>query len=79
MSELDWIPGDWGYIKNTGAGTQRPGTSGENIIYVGDESFWGHFNGQAYKTFAGWFEMVRSWNGKAEVKDFRKRPTKGLL
>jgi hypothetical protein len=77
----DWIPADWGYIKNTNfpASGGTPGEEGENIIYVGKDKFWGHFGpGIEYKTLTKWFDQVKSWNGGAEITDIRKYPSAGL-
>lgn len=76
----DWIPGDWGYIENTrfpAGGT--PGLEGENIIYVGKDKFWGHFNpGLEYKTLKQWFDLVNSWNTGAYITNIRRYPNAGL-
>jgi hypothetical protein len=81
VAETDWIPGDWGYIKNTkfpAGGT--PGREGENIIYTGAGKYWGHFGpGLEYKTLNEWFDEVKSWDGGAQVGTGRRRPTLGLL
>lgn len=80
-NDLDWIPGDWGYIKNTKfpAAGGTPGLEGENIIYVGKDKFWGHFGpGIEYKTLAEWFAQVKAWNGEAKTLDSRQFPNAGL-
>jgi len=77
----DWIPGDWGYIKNTKfpAVGGKPGLEGENIIYTGKDKFWGHFGpGNEYKTLKEWFDKVESWNKGAAHRDYRNRPSIGL-
>jgi hypothetical protein len=80
IPDTDWIPGDWGYIKNTkfpAGGT--PGLEGENIIYTGKDKFWGHFDpGLEYKTLKEWFDQVKSWHGGAQTEDHRTRPNIGL-
>jgi hypothetical protein len=43
LSKDDWVPGDWGYITNTGKRNKNGGTTGENIIYLGNGQWWGHF------------------------------------
>lgn len=80
----DWVPGDWGYIKNikfpaTGG---IPGLEGENIIYVGGGQFWGHFNpGLEYKTLDGWIKQVNDFKPptEAELKSTRKITKVGLF
>ncbi|MDX6576013.1 MAG: hypothetical protein QOE96_1966 [Blastocatellia bacterium] len=76
----DWIPGDWGYIENTSfppGGTA--GLEGENIIYAGQDKFWGHFGpGNEYKTLKEWFDQVKSWHGGALQANSRQRPEIGL-
>jgi hypothetical protein len=68
----DWVPGDWGYIKNVkfpSDGSGIVGLEGENIIYVGLDKFWGHFNpGLEYKTLAGWIAEVNSFTPPTEAK-----------
>ena len=81
VAQSDWIPGDWGYIKNTKfADKPIVGREGENIIYVGAGKFWGHFTGSnTYRTLDEWFKQVKSWNKGARIEPYRKRPSKGLL
>jgi hypothetical protein len=81
VGDADWIPGDWGYIKNINfppsGGT--PGLEGENLIYTGKDKLWGHFDpGLEYKTLIEWFNQVKSWNGGAAIMSYRTRPTIGL-
>ena len=80
-----WLPGDWGYIKNTGP-VIRLGLEGENIIYLGGcfnkdfnafkalAPFWGHPGGT--KTLAGWIEEVdlmdEVLDGSTELRDTRQ-------
>lgn len=65
MEETDWIPGDWGYIENIDfpvGGTL--GLEGENLIYVGNDLFWGHFGpGIEYKTLDDWLKSVDNFPG----------------
>jgi hypothetical protein len=79
----DWVPGDWGYIKNTQfvPGSTAVGLEGENLIYTGGQQFWGHFSGtNTYRTLDQWIAEVMSWNtpGGAALRDYRKRPSRGL-
>ncbi len=80
--DSDWVPGDWGYIKNMKF-TGNPsdvGLEGENLIYVGYQNFWGHFTGtNTYRILQQWFDQVKSWNGDAKILDHRDRPARGLL
>ena len=79
-AESDWIPGDWGYITNTKfppAGME--GLEGENLIYTGNDKFWGHFGpGVEYKTLAEWRDQVKSWHGGSHVEGYRTRPNIGM-
>lgn len=79
--DTDWIPGDWGYVKNTkfpSGGTV--GMEGENIIYTGKDKFWGHLGaGLDYRTLDEWFKEVESWNKGAKIEPLRRRPTLGLV
>jgi hypothetical protein len=80
-NKYDWIPGDWGYIQNS---TFTPlfndeGEEGENIIYVGNYSYWGHIsNKQTYKTLPQWTNLVAKW-GVPVLFTWRRRPTNGLI
>ncbi len=82
--DTDWVPGDWGYIQNIKFptdGTGIVGLEGENIIYVGLDKFWGHFNpGLEYKTLPGWISEVNSFTAPTEAKllDTRRYTRVGL-
>jgi hypothetical protein len=40
----------------------EPGLEGENIIYVGDNRFWGHISiEQIAQTWQQWFADMREW------------------
>jgi hypothetical protein len=75
----DWIPGDWGYI-----GAERknppPGGEGENIIYLGNDQYWGLGPAPNIRTLAEWQKFVGSWSGAGEkpIYDKRDYPTVGL-
>ena len=88
-----WIPGDAGYIENTNfnPNTWDAGYEGENIIYVGDDMFWGHIsNNNDYKRLDGptndfWTGLISNWTssdgtqqGKALVQKDVKYPGNGL-
>jgi Domain of unknown function (DUF4157) len=76
----DWVPGDWGYVRNTGTTTPSAGLEGENIISIGDSKFWAHFNPKTpIQDLATLFAMVKSWNASAELTTTRRFPTAGLL
>jgi len=67
----DWIPGDWGYIKNVKfpAHGGTPGLEGENIIYVGKDLFWGHFKpGLEYHKLPEWMAEVNSFAPPTEAE-----------
>lgn len=77
----DWVPGDWGYIENKAYQEKRskPGTEGENIIYIGGRQFWGHPGGN--KTFNEWMCHIGKMNnntGKPQLKEWRKYTSLGL-
>jgi hypothetical protein len=77
----DWVPGDWGYIRNTkfSGKADDVGLEGENIIYVGKDSYWGHFTGtNTYRSFEQWFNEVTGSNGGAETRGSRRFPLRGL-
>lgn len=81
-NDKDWIPGDWGYIHNEGnaAAGGSSATEGENIIYVGQDLYWGHLgDGLKYQTLPKWVEDVEKFNaGTASLQPSRKGPTVGL-
>ena len=60
-----WIPGDWGYIHNKANTTMRAvnlGFEGENIIYLGNNEFWGHLSPKVtILPLNIWLEEVSKW------------------
>lgn len=80
----DWIPGDWGYIKNvkfpkTGG---KDGLEGENLIYVGKDLFWGHFKpGLEYHKLSEWIDEVNHFEPptEAELQSVRRFTKVGLV
>ena len=70
----DWIPGDWGYIKNPDPNPSA-GEEGQNMIYLGRGKFWGIASGATIRTLKEWYEHVESWDGKADLKNWRRRPS----
>lgn len=57
-----WIPGDWGHVENKCPYPPNGGFEGENIIYIGHDSFWGHYKTANTKdSLAGWIATVASW------------------
>jgi len=81
VKSTDWIPGDWGYISNTGfiRLPENQGFEGENIIYMGNGLFWGHGFSPAERTLDNWIDEVLSWNGGAELYRHRWYPLSGLF
>lgn len=80
-SDSDWIPGEAGYITNTGyvGGTSPAGTEGENIIYTGKDKFWGHLEqANTYRTLTEWFDKVKVWDGGAHTESDRHYPSNGI-
>lgn len=84
--ERDWVAGDAGYVNNKAFPQgEDPGYLGENIIYVGQNLFWGHFTGNlTYRTLPDWKALVSKWHGggkasAAEVDTKREIPLTGLL
>ncbi len=75
----DWVPGDAGYInnilKNSGA------FAGQNIIYQGRKSWWGHAPKYVKNPahISAWMDFVNGWeNSKAELTGTRVWPAVGL-
>ncbi|MCE6953105.1 DUF4157 domain-containing protein [Cereibacter sphaeroides] len=75
----DWVPGDWGYVKNTGTQTPAPGQEGENMISVGNERFWAHDDPKkAILSLPEVMDKVRRWNKSASLQPLRRYPSNGL-
>jgi hypothetical protein len=77
----DWIPGDAGYIENSKFDQNRSkvGTSGENIIYLGGELFWGHDNPPYVASREAWMARVYDWDQGVNLTKIRKYPLKGMI
>jgi hypothetical protein len=81
----DWVPGDWGAVKNTKR-SGRPGREAENVIYLGNNRWWGHTEKKIVTKPLGinitdkgsWLEYVWNWNKGAKVDNWRKYPKLGL-
>lgn len=78
VSDRDWIPGDWGYIKNPKVKPDHAGQEGQNLIYLGGGQFWGAIDGKTTRTMKEWLAQVYSWDGVAELQTWRKRPILGV-
>lgn len=79
IKEHDWVPGDWGYLENTGykPGKSMMGHEGQNMIYLSDGKYWGHPSG--VKTIPGWKSHIRIWDkADAKLQDWRRYPAVGL-
>jgi len=72
----DWIPGDWGYVRNTGTTHPPAGLEGENIVYLGNGKYWGFPGG--IKSLNQWINKVRSWNNASKLLSVRRYPAVGL-
>jgi len=79
VDDQDWVPGDWGYIKNTNFRGSPVGQEGENLINVSPNKFWGHLSKtNTYRSIGGWMNKVKAWHGAAKLLKWRKRPKRGL-
>ncbi len=79
VNDQDWVPGDWGYIKNTNFPGFPIGREGENIINVSTGLFWGHLSKtNTYRSINAWHKIVKAWHGAAKLLKWRKRPKVGL-
>ncbi len=89
VDDNDWIPGDWGYIKNLLhkshsssplAINKTPGEEGENIICTGKNEFWGHSSDKnPYASLAGWFKrIIALGNSLPRLMKWRDRTQIGL-
>lgn len=60
----DWIPGDWGWIKNQSGHEDTEGGEGKNIIYVGRGLFSGGYRGDKGVELREYLKYVWSWGWK---------------
>ena len=75
----DWIPGDWGFIQNTNHNPGEVGYEGENIIYLGNDQYWGLITeGSRVGTLGSWEMFIQTW-GAAKLQPTRKWPTVGMF
>jgi len=76
----DWIPGEAGFLENPGWNGEDNGLRGENLIYLGHQQFWGHFEDDiAIKLYTAWLAQVRSWDKTEPVlSEDRMYPEAGL-
>ena len=76
----DWVPGDRGYVANTGRGNIHPVEAGENLIYLGNNKFWGHLPAgeQNVLPLKKWEERVEGWNGQSTISAEKWFPKIGL-
>jgi RHS repeat-associated protein len=66
--DTDWIPGDWGYIKNN-VDKPKAFQEGENILYLG-----GSFStGDAFKTEKNFWGLRSEGGFKDSLNDWQKR------
>ena len=74
----NWVPGDWGWVKNKDTNANKF-SMGENIIFLGDYKFWGHGVSEI-KDLDGWKTFVYEMsNGKgSELDPNRTYPKVGL-
>lgn len=93
VEEDDWIPGDAGFIENINfeKGKWKAGYEGENIIYMGNGLYWGHFtnvvkNKKLDKGDDSWFGLIKrkfhsidkSKYGDPKIKNTRRRSNVGF-
>ena len=80
LPDNDWVPGDWGWIKKTKNVERGTGYEGENLIYIGNSSYWGH-GFPPSKTLEQWLETVGGWDpntNPGELKKWRKWTPVGI-
>ncbi|MBI4739481.1 hypothetical protein HY772_08140 [Candidatus Woesearchaeota archaeon] len=80
VDDSDWIPGENGFIENDNnivkflAYTQY---LGENIIYIGNNNFWGLATNKEKQinTMEGWFNVIKqwAWSGHPKLHKYRGR------
>ena len=84
-NDADWVPGDWGYVQHDTWDEKTVGLQGENVIYLGNQLWWGHISPREKPTMISlekWIEKVKSWTkdgkGKASIAKRRRYPKLGL-
>lgn len=75
----DWVPGDQGYIENTTWDEKTYGAAGENLIYLGNNKWWGHApkDYPPSNSLDGWMKVVEEW-GTPKLLKARNYPPDGL-
>ena len=76
LSETDWVPGDAGYIENVVLFLKEDPLNqyvGQNIIYIGNNLWWGHGPASNQMSLEGWKNFVSSWDLQPAVFVERKR------
>jgi RHS repeat-associated protein len=91
VSWHDWIPGDWGWIKNIDerSSSNTDGLEGKNIIYIGNGKFSGAYStsdGPITASLEDYLKYVYRWREKEptavnviEMKTSYRRSPKGAL
>ena len=78
LPKTDWVTGDWGYFDN--ATPANGWETGENVIYVGDNRWWGHPAG--VQSWPQWQATIARWSqgkGRAVMTTDRWYPCIGLV
>jgi hypothetical protein len=83
LEESDWIPGDWGHVssKEPNRDIAGWGEEGENVIYLGNNKWWGHLEKKVTAfTLEEWKKRVAGFNdgGGSYVSPRRTFPAAGL-
>ena len=78
-SSKDLVPGDGLFISNTGPGPKNGATIGQNIIYLGDDEFYGLAGRERIRTLKEWQNHVFKWNNGARLLPRRVGPLGGLI
>lgn len=84
----EWIPGDWGWIRNAADPQPKSGLLlGENIIYLGGAfttnydafavtaEFFGHLWFRKIRTLSEWFDEIKKWDSNKGVPEMTHQRT----
>lgn len=78
----NWVPGDWGYVRNPDQKSRQvSGQEGSNIMYIGGGKFGAYYRGNKNLSLEGCIERVYKWRGRSprdgEMAELKKDTDEG--